>query len=300
MLDLNYVTGSAGQITTSTLATIQTATITTSGFPVQITVTGDGEPGGAGWHRLQIYRDSTPIGQILHIETAGSGLNLTIAMVAMDTPVSGTYTYSVKVVDSSGVSIRYTELGQLSMIVEEKVISSHNAINWIRRDISAPNVYYGYNIDANAADSDPNWSIKKITTSGSVETVKWNAGSYGSHISKWSNRVATFTTPTGSLGLTTSASNGSLNVSWNLLAGVDIYNVSITESTGSSPSTTIYVGDLGQQIYYNPNGNTSLITKTVYTNSYRYNYARPGYVYGITLTGLNVIGTTVSSISVMA
>ena len=59
MLDLNYVIGADGQKTLSaTGSTIQSATITTSGFPVQITITGDAEPAGAGWHRLQIYRDS--------------------------------------------------------------------------------------------------------------------------------------------------------------------------------------------------------------------------------------------------
>lgn len=51
MLDLNYIIGNDGQKSNiiATGSTIQSATITTSGFPVQITVTGDGAPAGAGW-----------------------------------------------------------------------------------------------------------------------------------------------------------------------------------------------------------------------------------------------------------
>ena len=89
MLDLNYVIGADGQKTLSaTGSTIQSATITTSGFPVQITITGDAEPAGAGWHRLQIYRDSTTIGEILHVQTTTGGVNMTIAMSTIDTPVA--------------------------------------------------------------------------------------------------------------------------------------------------------------------------------------------------------------------
>jgi hypothetical protein len=289
MIDLNYVIGDAGQVTVSaTNSTLQSATITTSGFPVQISVTGDAEPGGSGWHRLQIYRDSTAIGEVLHIETATGGLNMTIAMLTIDTPVSGTYTYSVKLVGSNGMSARYTEIGQLSMIVEEKVISSHSALNWIRRDISSPNVYYGYSNDMNAADGDNTWSIKKITTSGSVETVKWTNGTYD-YNSKWSERVASFATPTGALGLTCSVNTPTLNISWSQLSGVDVYRLSIVES-GKLLSET------GGQIYYN---NSAQFTKElINTGSYNFNVASSGLTYSITVTAVNVIGSSASTITV--
>ena len=200
MLDLNYVIGADGQKTLSaTGSTLQSAAITTSGFPVQITVTGDADPAGAGWHRLQIYRDSTTIGEILHVQTTTGGVNMTIAMSTIDTPVAGTYTYSVKIVGSNGMSAVYTEMGQLSMIVEEKIISSFFANNWLRRDISSPTVYYGYSTDTNAANTDDNWFIKKVTTAGSVETVTWTNGSPNYNISKWNDRVASFVQPTGAL-----------------------------------------------------------------------------------------------------
>jgi hypothetical protein len=297
MIDLNYTIGADGQkILSATGSTIQSASITTSGFPVQITVTGDAEPAGTGWHELQIYRDSTAIGEIFHIETASSGLNMTVAMSVIDTPVTGTYTYSVKIVRSNGMSARYSESGQLYMIVEEKVISSNNATNWLRRDINPPTTYYGYNSNMNASDSDTNWSIKKITVSGTVETVKWTNGSYG-HNSIWNNRVESFQTPTGSLGVTCSTSayssnNVALDISWNVLAGVDNYQVIVSES-GKVYSDGGYV--------INPNSNFNNDVSTIWlnnTSSYTYKQGLYGKTYSITINGVNVIGTTSSTITV--
>lgn len=291
MLDLNYVIGADGQKTLSaTGSTIQSATITTSGFPVKVTVTGDAEPlVTGGWHELQIYRDSTAIGEIFHIEAATSGLNMTIAMSVIDTPVSGIYTYSVKMVRSSGMSARYSESGQLYMIVEEKIISSFFANNWLRRDISSPTVYYGYSTDTNAANTDDNWFIKKVTTAGSVETVTWTNGSPNYNISKWNDRVASFVQPTGALGVTWSVSVPSLSISWNQLTGVDRYQVVVRESG------KLY-SDLGNEIYVN---NSAQVTKEVVnTGSYTYNKASSGLTYSVTITGVNVAGTTASTVTI--
>lgn len=292
MIDLNYTIGDDGQKTLSaTGSTIQSASITTSGFPVQVTVTGDAEPGGSGWHELQIYRDSTAIGEIFHIETTTGGINMTIAMSVIDTPVTGTYTYSVKIVRSSGMSARYSESSQLYMIVEEKVISSHNALNWLRRDINPPSTYYGYSHDMNADDTDNTWSIKKVTVSGTVETVKWSNSSY-SNISKWSERVASFTTPTGSLGLACSVSVPSLNISWNQLSGVDRYELSVSESGK-------LLSEIGAQIYNNSNFNNAQFTKElINTGNYSFNAASSGLTYSITLRAVNVIGSSSSTITV--
>ena len=290
MLDLNYVIGADGQKTLSaTGSTIQSATITTSGFPVKVTVTGDAEPVGAGWHRLQIYRDSTTIGEILHVQTTTGGVNMTIAMSTIDTPVAGTYTYSVKIVGSNGMSAVYTEMGQLSMIVEEKIISSFFANNWLRRDISSPTVYYGYSTDTNAANTDDNWFIKKVTTAGSVETVTWTNGSPNYNISKWNDRVASFVQPTGALGVTWSVSVPSLSISWNQLTGVDRYQVVVRESG------KLY-SDLGSEIYNN--GSLQVTKEVVNVGSYTYNKASSGLTYSVTITGINVTGTTASTVTI--
>lgn len=290
MLDLNYVIGADGQKTLSaTGSTIQSATITTSGFPVKVTVTGDAEPVGSGWHRLQIYRDSTAIGEILHVQTTTGGVNMTIAMSTIDTPVAGTYTYSVKIVGSNGMSAVYTEMGQLSMIVEEKIISSFFANNWLRRDISSPTVYYGYSTNTNAANTDDNWFIKKVTTAGSVETVTWTNGSPNYNISKWNDRVASFVQPTGALGVTWSVSLPNLSISWNQLTGVDRYQIVVKESG------KLY-SDLGNEIYVN---NSAQVTKEVVNvGSYAYTKASSGLTYLVTITGVNVAGTTASTVTI--
>lgn len=302
MLDLNYRIGNDGQKSLSaTGSIIQSATITTSGFPVQITVTGDGAPvSTGGWQKLQIYRDNTPIGQILHIETASAGLNMTVALSIIDTPVAGTYTYSIRIVGGSGLTIIYSENGQLSMIVEEKIISSRLSLNWLRRDISTPDVYYGYSNNLNSSDSDATWSIKKVSTSGSVETVTWTNGD-SSHVSTWDNRAESFQIPSASLNVTYSVLNTpdsfnlnrkTLNVSWDLISGVDIYKVIVKESG------KIY-SDGGYQIYNNPNFNGSVTTGEVINgNRYQYTHAEPGLTYSVTVTGTNVAGTTSSTINI--
>jgi hypothetical protein len=305
MLDLNYVIGNDGQkLNVSANGTIiQSATITTSGFPVQITVTGDGAPSGSGWQRLQLYRDVTPIGEILHIETPGSGVNMTVSLSTIDTPVSGTYTYSVKVVGGSGISINYAEIGQLSMIVEEKIISSRLSLNWLRRDISTPNVYYGYSNNINSKDDDNTWSIKKVTTSGSVESVTWTNGDTN-YISTWDNRVMSFQNPLSTASpsntltstysvLSTpdsfSSSRKTLNISWNLLAGVDIYQIIIKESG------KIY-NENGFQVYDN---DKSAITKEIINdNNYSYKHAQLGLTYSVTILGSNVAGVISSSFNI--
>jgi len=301
MLDLNYVIGNDGKKSgvSANGTIIQSATITTSGFPVQITVTGDGEPGGAGWQRLQIFRDSTAIGEVLHIETAGSGLNMTVALSTIDTPVGGTYTYSVKIVGGSGVSVSYSEVGQLSMIVEEKIISSRLSSNWLRRDISPPDVYYGYSNNLSSGDSDSTWSIKKVTTT-SVESVTWTNGNVG-YVSTWDNRVESFQAPSTPLNVAYSvldtpdsfnSDRKTLSISWDLITGVDIYKVIVKESG------KIYNNE-GHQVYDNPNFNGSVSTSDVINgDSYGYIHAQSGLTYSVTISGSNIGGVTSSTINI--
>ena len=285
--DLNYIVANNGQTTaTATASVLQSATITTSGFPVQIIVTGDGEPAGAGWHRLQIFRDSTAIGEIQHYETTSAGLNMAISLSAIDAPVAGTYTYSVKIVATSMVSVRYTEVGQLFMSLEEKIVSTNKSLSWLRRDITPPNVYYGYNNDMNASDSDSTWSIKRVSTSGSVESVKWNDLSTPSYIAKWSNRVENFTTPSGILGFTYSGTSTS-EFSWNLLTGVNKYDIIIKSNDGKLVTKT--GGFLSNTGY--------TVTETYFNKTRHLQYFQTGS-YSVVLKASNAGGTLTATYSV--
>jgi hypothetical protein len=164
--------------------------------------------------------------------------------------------------------------------------------NYLRKDYATPSIYYGYSIDPNAASTDFNWSIRKVTTATNVETVTWSNGDPGKPYTKWNDRVASFATPTGSLGLTCSTDGLSLYVNWNQLAGVDNYQFVVS-------SNNIIYSDLGTQLYDNPNFNSSQITKTVVNSgSYAYRYASAGNTYTVTLSAVNVIGASSSTVTI--
>ena len=164
--------------------------------------------------------------------------------------------------------------------------------NYLRKDYATPSTYYGYSSNSNAASTDFNWSIRKVTTAANVETVTWTNGDPINSVSKWNDRVNSFTTPAGSLGLTCSFSNPKLNITWNQLSGANRYQVVISQSN-------VLLSSNGGQIYNNPNFNSSQITKEIVNEgSYLYNYATTGMTYSITLTAINVAGSSSSIITV--
>ena len=173
--------------------------------------------------------------------------------------------------------------------------------NYLRKDFATPSIYYGYSSDSNAASTDFNWSIRKVTTATNVETVTWSNGDPGKPYAKWNDRVASFATPTGSLGLTCSKgtqinNNVPLNITWNQLSGANRYQVVVSKDS-------IVYSDLGSQIYNN-NNNSQITKEIVNGGSYTFNYAEstngasPSNTYTITLTAVNVTGSSVSTITV--
>ena len=69
---------------------IISGSITTTGNPVQIMVTGDANPTTTAWCRLQIFRDGNGIGNIIQVENS-SNLNVPYCLNVIDTPPAGTY-----------------------------------------------------------------------------------------------------------------------------------------------------------------------------------------------------------------
>jgi hypothetical protein len=99
---------------------IISGSITTTGNPVQIMVTGDANPiGGSAWARLQIYRDGNAIGNIIQAEN-GSNLNVPYCLNIIDTPSSGTYTYSMRTVLMGGTMDFGEATGPLLTAIELK------------------------------------------------------------------------------------------------------------------------------------------------------------------------------------
>jgi hypothetical protein len=120
---INYtqVLGNRRTGITSTGTSIISGSITTTGNPVQIMMTGDANPiGGAGWCRLQIFRDGNGIGNIIQVENS-SNLNVPYCLNVIDTPSAGTYTYSMRTVDSMSGTFDFGEFnGPLLTAVELK------------------------------------------------------------------------------------------------------------------------------------------------------------------------------------
>lgn len=175
--------------------------------------------------------------------------------------------------------------------------------NYLRQDLATPSIYYGYSSNSNADSTDFNWSIRKVTTSANVETVTWSNSNPGKPYAKWNDRVASFTTPSGSLGLTCSKgtqinNNVPLNITWNQLSGANRYQIVVSQAS-------IVYSDSGNQIYDNPNFNNSQITKEIVNgSSYTFNYAESSNdasasnVYTIALTSINVAGSSASTITI--
>ena len=120
---MNYtqVLGNRRTGITSVGTSMVSGSITTTGNPVQIMVTGDANPiGGAGWCRLQIFRDGNGIGNIIQVENS-SNLNVPYCLNVIDTPSAGTYTYSMRTVDSMSGTFDFGEFsGPLLTAVELK------------------------------------------------------------------------------------------------------------------------------------------------------------------------------------
>jgi len=108
----NYVQTLGTKVTgiSGASSALVSATITTNGYPVHIFATGDAENGGAGaWARLQLFRGTTAIGNIVHVEGSAGSENIPFALQFIDSQVAGTYTYSIKTLDTAGGTFNFGE-----------------------------------------------------------------------------------------------------------------------------------------------------------------------------------------------
>lgn len=100
-------------VNTTTPTSICSISLTTSGKRVLLIATGDMNPNQASvWHRLQIYRDSNPVGKRIICESINNSQNNPWALVHIDTPSAGTYVYSVRAWQGNG-SATYGEEGEV-------------------------------------------------------------------------------------------------------------------------------------------------------------------------------------------
>jgi hypothetical protein len=103
---VNYSVSNATAISvnTTTWTTIASTSITSSGKPIFLNATGDGNPGQiGGWHRLRLYRDSTALGKYIIMENGGGNSNnCPFALTHIDVPGTGSFVYTIKAQQGSG------------------------------------------------------------------------------------------------------------------------------------------------------------------------------------------------------
>ncbi len=171
---------------------------------------------------------------------------------------------------------------------------------WLRRDtIGTASIYYGYAVNVASTDTDRVWSIRKITTTSTVDSVTWSDNEMLSYNGKWSERVANFTTPSGLLGITYSKttdtfSNVTINASWTILSGVNTYKVTIIDQNGVLYGS---VKTPRNQVFLNNYGSERITDKLLGSNSYNF-IGATGMTYSLTVTGVNTIGTTASTVTI--
>ena len=154
---------------------------------------------------------------------------------------------------------------------------------------SASNVYYGYAMTQNPTDADLVWSIRKINTAASVETVSWANGEPSAFSSSWTGRTFSFATPTGTLGLTWSfLSTYNAIFTWNAISGVNRYLITVSNSGLLNRNGTLKQGPY--------------ITAT-YTSDYINQYTHvqsflDAGTFSVTVTAVNVAGSLNATASI--
>ena len=178
----NYVQVLGSKVTgVDTLGvTLVSGDITTKGGPVSITVTGDANPimiSGTAWIRLQIYRGSTPVGNVVHVESFSSNINVPYCVTFIDNQPAGTYTYSMKSVLDRAGSFDFGEVNGPTLAMVELT---------------------GSGIDGTSGTSgvDGGKSIKKTKLLNHVIAVTPISGTTGEAVTSWS---ASYTSSGGSV-----------------------------------------------------------------------------------------------------
>jgi len=98
---------SAVTVNSATATTLASVSLTTTGKSVLLTACGDSNPGqDGGWFYVRLYRDTTELGKKYIVENQGTtSQNYMFAIMDIDDPSAGTYTYSVKAYQGSGTHV---------------------------------------------------------------------------------------------------------------------------------------------------------------------------------------------------
>ena len=108
---MNYSTLTNPVVTINgTGQTVATATFTSNGFPVYITLNGDANPTSVNeqYCFVQFYRDGTAIGNSFIIDAPSANINVSYNLTVFDTPTAGAHTYTLKTVAGKSFNGSFT------------------------------------------------------------------------------------------------------------------------------------------------------------------------------------------------
>lgn len=127
--------GSQTTILSGNAGTIVSVTITINNHPVLVTVTGDANNTTAGgWCHLQLYRDGSPIGNIVQCESSGANENVPYSISYVDEPGTGTFTYTLEAVEVNGSDFVFGEtdgpvISAIELVTGDSWAESDNTID---------------------------------------------------------------------------------------------------------------------------------------------------------------------------
>jgi hypothetical protein len=104
--------------TGTALSTIISTSLQTQGYPVRVAANGDVALSAGATVRVQLYRNTTPIGNSQTIVGQAANTSQGFSIETIDTATTGTYTYALNLIQSNGITSWGTYSGNVMNALE--------------------------------------------------------------------------------------------------------------------------------------------------------------------------------------
>jgi hypothetical protein len=252
-------------------ATVGSVSITTNGNPISVVATGDIiGTGNIPTGYMQLYRDSTPIGTEIRFSGSSSSSAIPYTINFTDTPVAGTYTYTLRATRSTnarfgntdGPTLIATELSNVIGYTGSAGANGNDGADGAPGGLGATELFARNSLPTGVAG-------QVITISNSGSDTNAPAGNYAlaywdADTSEWiyvgnSNSV----TPIDDIAPTISISSDQTSLGANETATITFYLSEASQNFGSS-AIDVIGGSIGST---DKSGNTYTATFTPNANS---------------------------------
>ena len=270
---MNYsqTQGTKQTAVSSSGVTIVSTSLTTNGYPVQVLVTGDAENNSAGaWVKLQLYRDSTAIGKIIHVESSAGSENIPYSLTVIDAPSAGTYTYALKTASAAaGGTFNFGETdGPVITAIE---LTGSVGATGPTGATGGGTVYYQDSAPTGTFSAGDMWIDSNDNTPVTANGVPTSAFTANGDLLVGSGSATYGTLPVGSSGKVL-ASDGS-TAKWSIPPFHSMNATGLAWSAGTDPANSAYimhaVAYFGFRLHY-VNGYWIQTTRSYGTTPYSY------------------------------